>query len=484
MARPSDGVANAPNRLKPLQHPHSGPREARFPSGLRVAPVAPWLVAMLLALASLTSCASYPERTEAAFRAFQSGQLSAALEAYTDPKTTGSEFLTAAESGMVALAAGNWDTAIQRLSEAADDSKAYEDQALINPESAGETLLSWTVNESMTSYQGEGFERVMIHACLAIAYLGKGDVTAAGVEVRRANALLESEEKLYKKSYKAGGLGHMLSAIAYELDGKLSDAYIDYQRMLDKGVGEALAGRALVRLSRALHRAEDAEGFVSRFGPDDERPAKAASVVIVAGVGIGPYKREITLPIPTSEGLLQWSVPELVRRPQPVSHLEFEVVGGDRTVSTVVVEDASAVATENLSDRILWLSAKSAVRALLKYELTKQLEKDHGALGTLAGIVFTLVTEHADLRAWQTLPDTWQAARVFLAPGEHELRLRADGGSSVDLGRFELAPGETMFVFARTIETRLFAHPVGGRRVDVTPTPAPNAAPVPEGTHP
>jgi len=446
-------------------------------------------VVLALALALFASCASYPERTEAAFRAFRSGQLPSALEAYSDPKTTGSEFLTAAESGMVALAAGDWDAAIRQLSAASDVSKSYEDAALINPESAGETLLSWTVNESMTSYQGEGFERVMIHACLAIAYLGKGDVTAAGVEVRRANALLESEEKLYKKSYKAGGLGHMLSAIAYELDRKYDDAYIDYERMLDKGVGEALAGRALVRLSNALKRSEAAEGFVARFGPDDERPKDAANVVIVAGVGIGPFKREITLPIPTPDGLLQWSVPEFVRRPQPISHLEFEVVGGDRTVSTVVVEDAAAVAIENLSDRIVWLSAKSAVRALLKYQLTKQLEKDHGPLGALAGIVFTLVTEHADLRAWQTLPDTWQAARVFLAPGEHQLRLRTDGGASVDLGRFELVAGETMFVFARTIETRLFAYPVGGRRVDAPTTPAaqaeaPATSPAPQGARP
>lgn len=413
----------------------------------------------------LCACASYPERTEAAFRAFQGGQLSAAQEAYADPKTTGSEFLQSAETGMVALAAGDWDAALEHLSAAAQLSKDFEDEALINPESAGETLLSWTVNESMTRYQGEGYERVMIHACLAMVYLAKGDVTGAQVEVRRANGLLESEEKLYKKSYKAGGLGHLLSAIAYELDRKLPDAYIDYERMLDKGVAEQLAGRALVRLSHALRRNDDAERFEARFGKDEERPDGTASVVVVAGVGTGPFKREITLPIPTSEGLLQWSVPEYERRAQPVGSVLFDVVGGDRSVRTVVVEDVGAIAVENLSDRILWLSAKSAVRAILKYQLTKKLEDQAGGIGTLVGIVFTLVTEHADLRAWQTLPDTWQAARIFLAPGRHELRIAADGGESVNLGTYEFERGETMFVFARTIGTRLFAHPVGGRRI-------------------
>lgn len=453
------------NRQATPQKTRSAEASARF--GPRLFVVACVLVA---------SCASYPERTQAAFRAFQSGQLASAQEAYAKPDTTGSDFLLATETGMVALANGDWDAAIRYLGDAAAVTKDFEDEALINPESAGETILSWTVNESMKRYQGEGYERVMIHACLALAYLAKGAVTDAQVEVRRANALLESEEKLYKKSYAAGGFGHVVSAIAYELDRKLPDAYIDYERMIDKGVGESIAGRALVRLSRALNRSSEASEWEGRFGADEERPADAASVVVLAGVGIGPFKREIGLPIPTSEGLLQWSVPESVRRPQPVASLSFHVTGGDRAVRTSVVEDVAAVAAENLKDRILWLSAKSAVRAILKYQLTKQLEKDHGALGQLAGIVFTLVTEHADLRAWQTLPDTWQAARIFLEPGRHELSLTADGGETRGLGTFDLEPGETMFVFARSIETRLFAYPVGGRRVE---TPA--AAPEPEG---
>lgn len=440
----------------------------------------------ILAIAGfyLAACASYPERTEAAFRAFQSGQLASAEKAYSDPKTTGSDFLMSAESGMVALAAGDWDGAIKHLSAAAQVSKDFEDEALVNPESAGETLLSWTINESMTRYRGEGYERVMIHACLALAYLAKGDVTGAQVEVRRANGLLESEEKLYEKSYKAGGLGHVLSAIAYELDRKLPDAYIDYERMIDKGVGEPLAGRALVRLSHDLHRRDEVKRWEDRFGNDETRPADAASVVIVAGVGIGPFKQEITLPIPTSEGLLQWSVPDYQGRPQPVSCVRFDVEGGDRSVRTVVVEDVSSIAVENLKDRILWLSAKSAVRALLKYQLTKKLDDQAGGLGALVGIVFTFVTERADLRAWQTLPDTWQAARVFLAPGQHALRLAAEGGECVDLGTYELERGETMFVFARTVGTRLFAHPVGGRRITPSTDSAEHDQPAAEAKTP
>lgn len=414
--------------------------------------------ACLLALA----CASYPDRTHQAFGDFQGGQLSRAQDAYENPHTTGSPFLAGAEAGTVALAAGNWDGAIKNFTAASDFVKDIERDALISPESLGETLVTFTISESAQTYEGEGYERVLVHAGLATAYIAKGDLEGAGIEVRRANALLESEEKLYEKEYKAGGLGHFLSAVCYELDGKLDDAWIDYERMRSKGVGTELAEHALVRLSKKTHRETDvSQEAVERAEADEVEGA--ANVVVIAGIGIGPYKQPIIIPIPTQSGLLQWSVPSYTARPQPVTGLEISVPGGDRTVRTVVVEDVGHVAKENLDDRLAWLVAKSTVRAFLKRELTRKLEDEMGLLGRILGDAFTFVTERADLRCWQTLPDSWQAARVFLPAGTHELKLQALGGEELSLGSFELAPGETMFVLARTVGTKLYAYPIGGK---------------------
>ena len=432
-------------------------------------------LACVAACFSSLACASYSDRTHRAFDDFQGGELARAQQIYEDPQTTGSPFLTGSEAGTVALAAGNWDGAIKDFSAAADFVKEIEDSALISPESLGEALVTFTISESVQTYQGEGYERVLLHAGLATAYLAKGDLEGAGVEMRRANALLESEEKLYQKEYKAGGLGHFLSAVCYELAGQDDDAWIDYERMRAKGVGTELAERALARLSKKTHRDVDVPQEVAEK-VESEDTEGSANVVIVAGIGIGPYKQPIIIPIPTPSGLLQWSVPSYTSRPQPVSGLELSVPGGDRTVQTVVVEDIDAVARENLQDRIAWLVAKSTVRAFLKRELTRKLEDEMGIWGRLLGDAFTFVTERADLRCWQTLPESWQAARVFLPPGAHELHLKAIGGEERSLGRFELASGETMFVIARTIGPKLYAYPVGGTSVSsestLPPTPA------------
>jgi hypothetical protein len=380
----------------------------------------------------------------------------------------------------VALAAGDWDAALKGLGAAAKEVEEIERQALISPESLGELLTSWAINDTFQTYQGEGYERVMVHAGLAIAYLAKGDLEAARVEVRQANGLLESEEKLYEKEYQAGGLGHYLSAITYEMDGRADDAWIDYRRMRAKGVGKELAGRALARLAVAMGREEELDDEERAFEAADSS-SESASIVVIAGVGVGPYKRETVVPIPTPSGILQWAVPSYAERPQPVAAVDLSITGGDRAVRTVALEDVGRVAKENLEDRIAWLLAKNTVRTFLKRELTRNLQKDVGILGRIAGDVFTLVTERADLRAWQTLPDTWQAARVFLPPGRHEVRVTAVGGEARMLGTFELLPGETMFVLARTIGSRLYAYPVGGGRTvptanAITPKP-PEAVP-------
>ena len=43
----------------------------------------------------------------------------------------------------------------------------------MSPESVGDSLLAWALNESATEYEGEGYERVMLHSGLGVAYRAK-----------------------------------------------------------------------------------------------------------------------------------------------------------------------------------------------------------------------------------------------------------------------------------------------------------------------
>ncbi|MEM7305711.1 MAG: hypothetical protein AAF682_03520 [Planctomycetota bacterium] len=410
-------------------------------------------------------CASYPERTRDAFHAFQGGHFDSAASAYADPDTTGSDFLSGAEAGTAALCDGDWDGALEHFHRASRSVEDLEGRALVSASSLAETIGSWALNDTALPYRGEGFERVYVHCALAMAYLARGLFDDVWVEVQLANKLLESEEELYETEYRAGGLGHFLSALAYEMSGRLDDAYIDYRRMVDKGVGTELAGRALVRISEDLGWSEDLERWEADYGPPTPRPLGAASIVVLGGVGTGPFKVEASFPVPTPDGVIPFSAAGYERRGQPVSGLRLRL-GADTTVRTDVLEHVSDIAEENLEDRVLWMAAKSVARGVVKRELTKSLQNEFDLAGRIAGDLFAVMTERADLRAWQTLPDSWQAARMFVAPGVHDLRLEAIGGDEVHLGAFQLEEGETMILLARTVETRLYAHAIGGLPVD------------------
>jgi len=422
--------------------------------------------AHLASLLLLASCASYPQRTEAALADFSRGHFDSAMATYGDTSVTDSPFLSGAEAGMVALVAGDWATALEELQKAAAESRDLEERALVSVDKFGDTLASWGLNDTQRPYLGEGFERVFLHCGLGLAYLGLGQTEDFGVEVRLANRLLEREQELYESKYEAGGLGHFLSALYYELTGDFDDAYIDYKRMEEKGIALDLAGPALVRLAARLGRDDELEEWEERFGAGTPPDPDSAQVVVVAGVGLGPFKVEEGMTIPTPNGAFQWRVPAYVSRGQPVARLRLMTGESSQSVDTAILEDVDSVARANLGDRLGWMAAKSVARGILKRKLTKELKEDHGTLGLVVGDIFSFITERADLRAWQTLPGSWQACRAFLPPGTHTLVLDAIGGESQELGQFELEPGETMFVFARTLGARLWAHPIGGRLIE------------------
>ena len=437
---------------------------------------------LILALGLLAAgCASYPDRMSRALDDFRSGHFEGALEVWGDASEVGSGFLSGAESGTVALAAGRWDEAQAHFQRAVDAARDIEGRALAGADRLGEGLATWALNDSAAAYQGEGFERVYVHACLALTYLAQGKLDDVYVEARLANELLAAEEELYEKSYAAGGFGHLISALAYELLGEADNAYIDYKRMVEKGVGTALAGPALVRLAKRLGRDDELPTWSDRFGATEARDPGGASVVVLAGVGLAPFKVQSQLTLPTDDGLFQLAVPGYQSRANPVRSLRLVERETGTDVLTDVVEDVSAVAEANLGDRVAWTAAKSTLRGLAKRELTKKLEEEYDVGGRVLGDLFTLLTERADLRSWLTLPATWQAARIWVPAGPQDLVLEAQGGEGLYLGTYGLEPGEALFVIARSVGPRLHAHVLGGEvlpdaKADpYMPPPAPRA---------
>lgn len=427
-----------------------------------------------LALAAAASCQSYNDRVAGAVDAFERGDFDRAEAAFSQGQVTGSPFLSGAEAGMAAFTDGRFEEAREHFERAEAAAKDVEERAAIGVENLTESILTLAINESQADYPGEGYEKVMVHVMLGLCYLTTGRHEGVLVEARLVDELLTGEQELYGSDYGAGGIGHFLSAMAYELVGKPGEAYIDYQRMHEKGVGGELVSSALRRLSRRLGRANDVQRWEQEFGeggPDPERGSP--SVVLIGGLGMGPAKYETRIDVPVNGGVFSWAVPNFDSGSGRSSGLELVFPESGIEVQSAVIEDVAAVASENLSDRIAWIAARSAARGLLKRQLADQLKDNEGSewLGFAADI-FTIATERADLRAWRTLPRSWVAARAFLPANEFvDIELHERGGDRVSLGRYRLLEGETMFVIARALDSGVVAHVVGGEAYEPSPTP-------------
>lgn len=422
-------------------------------------------VVAALTLGALASCQTYNDRVAGAVDAFARGNFDQAEAAFGQKSTTGSSFLSGAEAGMAAFSAGRFGEARDHFERAQRAAQDISDRGAVGVSSLTESVLTLAINESQADYAGEGYERVMVHVMLGLCYLTQFRAEDVLVEAKRVDELLTGEEELYESSYGAGGIGHFMSAMAYELVGQPGEAYIDYQRMHDKGVGGDLVASALRRLARRLGRGNDVARWEQEFGAGGPDPdPKSPSVVLIAGLGMGPAKRETKLDVPVKGGVFSFAVPSFDQGSGRVGSLELVFPESGVTVRSAVVEDVAAVAKENLDDRIAWISARSAGRGLLKRQLADQMrDNKRGEVLGLIADVFTIATERADLRAWRTLPRSWVAARAYVPADEFvDIELHERGGDRIALGRYRLLEGETMFVVARALDSGVVAHVVGG----------------------
>ena len=96
---------------------------------------------------------------------------------------------------------------------------------------------------------------------------------------------------------------------------------------------------------------------------------------------------------------------------------------------------------------------KAGLRPLFKGALAWEAEnelhqrgEDGAALGVhLASFFYSLFSEQADLRSWQTLPAQIWLVRLFLPAGEYQFKFGA-----ASLGFVRLERGETKFLKVRT----------------------------------
>lgn len=370
------------------------------------------------------------------------------------------------ERGRIALITGDTDASLRDFSAAMEKIRENDGKALISASRIGANVAATAVNDNAVPYEGEGYERVLLHHYQALNFLNKRDLEGAGVEVRRANAeqdealkrneeelervLREADEKKieiplnnpeFSKRYArmdelAGRVKNSfqnactfyLSAFIYELLQQPNDAYIDYKKALEIYPENSFLQKDAIRLARALEMNADLADLRERFRIDAESaPVDNGDFLILFEDGFAPQKQEVKIPIPVPEvGLLAAAFPIYDEVALPYHPLSVDK-DGEHIGSTEPVCDVRALSIRALKEKVPVIAVRQIVRLLAKGAANKMAGEQLGGFGQFVVNVWTLVSEQADLRSWLTLPANAQILRAALPVGNHRLTLRQNG---------------------------------------------------------
>ena len=431
------------------------------------------LILYLIFFSILSGCgafSNYTKNTEKARSSISQGNFQQALAEFPESSAKGGdEILIRMERGTLLLAIGDYQNSSKEFELASKLIDKQDSGAVISASKTASQGASLLVNEKVMAYEGQDFEKVMVHTLDALNYLMMGNTEDARVEIRNAyrtqqdlydahykdieKAKKDSQGMNYEDSFKGSSsdsynrmkqtassvvsvyqnaFAYYISSLVYELTGEEGEAYIDLKKALLSAPDCAAVQKDLIRMSRDLSYRDDLDRWQNQFGKNVPVPKDSIDIFVVFELGLAPYREEfkLVLPIPTV-GLMSIAVPVYAYMPSLVTG--GYVTANSRSDGTSIVSDTDAIASRNLLDDYPILLAKQAVRAAIKGTATRQAGQQFGSWAQLAAGVASAITEQADLRTWSTLPKQIHIARLFVPKGTSELTVSALPGVS---GRF------------------------------------------------
>jgi hypothetical protein len=371
--------------------------------------------------------------------------------------------------------------------------------------SLSKEALALAMNDEVIPYDGEPWERVLIHYYRALNYTDQGEFDDALVECRKINHKLKvyADSDDSPRAYRTDAFAEYLTAMLFDASGQTNDAWVSL-RAADEAYAhyeEAYGVRAPPFLAQDLLRAAEAQGyrdeldsyrqrFVGVSWPAPSQVLEAGEIIVFYEEGYIPAKvqESLTLPILRTEYKggdhteLAWSLSKRARHRHHTRYRETEleyllriavptyppvtvgelpghaiVRAGSDSCRTEIAEDLGAIARRGLEDESGRIYFKTILRGLSKYALTRGVESKKGEVAGVLTNIFTAVTEKADTRSWITLPNTIQIARILVEPGVHDVELEcyAAGGRELDRVTFEdveVGAGEVRFLSHRSFE--------------------------------
>ncbi|WP_240768755.1 hypothetical protein [Olivibacter sp. XZL3] len=445
----------------------------------------------MLLIVFVCSCASYHDRVASYYRKIAEGNFQAAENDLTkNPllKKPRNKLLYLMELGRVSQLNGNYEASNRYLNEA--------DRLLeIGLGNTKDAIVGALVNPMTQNYKGEDFEKFMVHYYKALNYIYLNNTEEAIVEARRITLQSQIQaDKHNEKSnrYSQDAFSLMLQGLIYEHDRDVNNAFIAYRNAVEVYLKQKDSTYYNTHIPASLKYDVMRMAYLNGFESELQRfetifnmpykhyqPGPGGELVLFWENGLAPIKRQEDLVFSLVEGSsgdfvftnaagtilipidrdvydhnktrlndvhsVHIAYPTYISKPAYFSDAVVKMDSGDFYFEKA--EDINALALETLKQRFGKERGKTLTRLAIKkgaeYALKESAKgsgkngKDNAVLEGLGfGVqLYSLLSEKADTRNWQSLPNQILYTRVPLVLGENKLTLQfsaSDGSTRSD----------------------------------------------------
>jgi hypothetical protein len=399
-------------------------------------------------LACLCRCAGYADRVARPRHDFDTGQYDLAI-AQLKPlveRRDNDELLYLMDLGLVYHTAGRFLDAIETF-HAAETLATLRDYTSISGE-VGSVVL----NDEVSPYKGEDFEKILINVYLAIDYTLLNKWEDALVECRKVDHKLDLMISKGHLPYEQNAFAKYLAASLFESQNEWNDAFVDYRNTLKIKGDFPYLGLSLLRAADRLQASQEFADYRRRFPLTTNYKVgkNQGEIVLLLEQGKIPIK------VPSPQFNL---LPKFQRRYYTSQYVWLRDADTNAKARTYSLYDIESTAIRELDNRIAGIAAKKiggvVVKEAIAYGVASQTNSP--ALGMLTSLLLH-ATDKADLRSWSTLPAKLQLARMVVPAGKRNLVIdgvNTFGYETRGIKRWDnvqVNPGQTVFLDFRTAD--------------------------------
>ncbi len=432
------------------------------------------MVAIVMLSCMVYGCASYNQQASGFYSSLVQGNYEKAsknLDQNKLLKKNRNRLLYLLEKGKVEHLLQHYERSNQFLEEA--------DQLMESGQQSAKDIVAGTlVNPMMKRYRGEDFEKYMVHYYKALNYLQLQDTEEALVEARRISLRQYAQEAATNgKHYTQDAFSLILQSLIYEKAGDLNNAFIACRNAanlyLDHNgsyYGTPMPGQLktdLLRLAWQNGFMEELSWYEEKLGMkwSEQENLARDELVIFWENGRAPVKKEENVFFSLNEQGGNYFFTDNRNRykipfdhsatnnkigsghsfrlaipyyePQPLKYHKAQVHSASGITSFEPAQAINDLAIATMNEQRVKEMARMLTRIALK-KLAEEAakpdkdEKDSKQKNRMEAVslglkIFSLASEKADTRNWQSLPHTIHYARIPLMPGKNKITIEISG---------------------------------------------------------